>query len=464
MAKADKNDLIYFKQGCDKTYVTSKNANGSGIVQQTLDGLDVFPITKASAITMSDGKTLEEVIGGMGSIKRIDDVAIMGSTSLTSTGTYSYGFSFSPNNYNVGIESIEVTSDCAEVVIGSITQSEFVVNVNAIPAATDHEFTIVVKDKIGVVVTKEFAYTIKQEPTSLSISGSSSMDNEKTTNYTINYSPSTYNVAPTSVEITANKSSVTISNKTKTGFTFKPNLSSSSTVIITVKATLPSGKTITNTKSVAVNCIDYNAIDEYGVAIMDINGKFYQTASEWNAAGSPTANGIAISNGTHRFCIGKTIVTKVNEAGSYSDTDYWGAFNKTVIGTSSMSEALTDFNGVANTNAIVANVKSSDEYFTKSPYSAAGLCRQYTFPNGAKGYLGAAGEWKLVQDNFSKISSLMSWIAADGNFQSNSNYWPYYWTSNDPNEFLAYIWCFNEKSLGSFGKENYARVRAFCAI
>ena len=212
MAKADKNDLIYFKQGCDKTYTTSKNANGSGVVQQTLDGSDVFPKTKAKAVIMSDGKTLEEAIqaGGSGSLVRISDVSIMGSTTLINTGTCYYGFSFSPSNYNVETDSVEVTSSCSDVVIGYANSTEFQVIVNKIPSTTDHKFTVVVKDKIGVAVTKEFPFYIKQEPTSLNISGSASVDNESTNNYTISYSPSTYNVAPTSVEITANNSSVTI--------------------------------------------------------------------------------------------------------------------------------------------------------------------------------------------------------------------------------------------------------------
>ena len=470
MSKADKNDIIYFKQACDRTYTTSNNVEQNGVVQQTMNGSNVYPKTKASAVVMSDGKTLEEAMqsGGAGSIIRIDDVTIMGSTSLNNTGTCYYGFSFSPSNYNVEIESVEVTSDCPEVVIGYANPTEFQVNVNTIPAATDHKFTVVVKDKIGMVVTKEFAYTIKQEPTSLSISGNASVDNESTNNYTINYSPSTYNVAPTSVEITANNSSVTISNKTKTGFTFKPILESTSSVVITVKATMPSGAVITNTKSVSVNCgPDYDAIDEYGVAIMDIKGRFYKKISDWDNAGNPTVNGIAISDGTHRFCVATSAIRPVCNTAGVADAEFWGAYNTQVSGvttTSTSSVAMKDFNGIANTDAIVANVKTSDGHFTKSPWSAAGLCRQFTFPNGAKGYLGSCGEWGLVQNVVSEINEFMDEFGGAMIANGSTNQ-PVYWTSTQYGP--TYAWYYNIYSdviAGSNKYSNNLRVRAFCAI
>ena len=64
------------------------------------------------------------------------------------------------------------------------------------------------------------------------------------------------------------------------------------------------GQVVTVQKTVTIDCTpDYDLIDELGVAIMDIYGKFYRDADEWIEAGRPTPNGIAVSDGIHRFCI-----------------------------------------------------------------------------------------------------------------------------------------------------------------
>lgn len=209
---------------------------------------------------------------------------------------------------------------------------------------------------------------------------------------------------------------------------------------------------------------DYNAIDEYGVAIMDINGKFYQTKDAWQAAGKPTANGIAISDGTHRFCIAKTMVEHVCSTSSNRDSEYLGAYNMQVRGiitTTDATIATQDFNGVANTDAIIANVTSSDGYFTKSPWSAAGLCRQYTFPDSSNGYLGAVGEWQMVQNKINEVNTLMLII---GGVQLDVSSYPYYWSSTQYSSKHAWLWAFNNADCGYGEKSGNFRVRAFSEI
>lgn len=69
MSKVDKNDIIYFKEACDQTYATSKGADENGLVQQTVNGTNVYPKTLAGAVTLPDGTTLEEAIqAGGGSL------------------------------------------------------------------------------------------------------------------------------------------------------------------------------------------------------------------------------------------------------------------------------------------------------------------------------------------------------------------------------------------------------------
>ena len=247
-------------------------------------------------------------------------------------------------------------------------------------------------------------------------------------------------------------------------FKISPNCTDSLTASITVTATFPSGKVITKTKSIEVNCgPDYDAIDQYGVGIMTVSGEFYPDSASWINAGKPTANGVAVSNGTHRFCIAKDIINHVCSTSSYPDAEYWGACSKTVSGlttTTSSTTAKADLNGVTNTDAIVKNVTSTDSYFTKSPWSAAGLCRQFTFPDGSKGYLGACGEWKLVQDSINKINTLMLAIGGD---QIDIWTYTYYWSSTQYDSFLAWNWNFSNESYLS-NKYDYNRVRAFSAF
>lgn len=207
-------------------------------------------------------------------------------------------------------------------------------------------------------------------------------------------------------------------------------------------------------------------LDEYGVAIMDINGKFYKDAAAWRDAGSPTPNGIAISDGIHRLCIAKDVVEHSASTNSDIDKEYWGANGIIVNGVTTSTDksiALKDFNGIGNTDSIVANVTSSDGYFTKEPWSAAALCRKFTFPNGRNGYLGAVGEWNLVQGLIDSINSLMSAIGGTQISVSGSSS-SLYWTSTQANETSAWRWQFSSKDASTLTKENTLRVRAFSTI
>ena len=209
---------------------------------------------------------------------------------------------------------------------------------------------------------------------------------------------------------------------------------------------------------------DYTILDAFGVAIMDIKGKFYPDEMLWQNAGSPTANGIAVSDGVHRFCISKDMIAKVNGVGDYPDTEYWGGYNTTVSGVTTatnIATAKSDFNGVANTDAIAANVTKSDGYFNKIPWSAAALCKMSSFPNGASGYLGACGEWQLVQDSISTINTLMSAI---GGTQIDTDSYQYYWTSTQYSVLSAWYWNIDYKDCGTNDKSFPIRVRAFCTL
>lgn len=212
---------------------------------------------------------------------------------------------------------------------------------------------------------------------------------------------------------------------------------------------------------------DYTILDAFGVAIMDIKGRFYPDAVMWRSAGSPTPNGVAVSDGVHRFCVATKVINKICNTISVADAEYWGAYNKQVSGvttTSTYSVAMQDFNGMANTDAIVANVTTSDGFFTKSPWSAAGLCRQFTFPNGAKGYLGSCGEWGLVQNELNKINEFMDELGG-AMIEDGSRNQPVYWTSTQYGSTYAWYYDLYSNIIKGVNKySNSVRVRAFCTL
>lgn len=103
---------------------------------------------------------------------------------------------------------------------------------------------------------------------------------------------------------------------------------------------------------------------------------------EWRKSGieNADADGIAVSGGTHRFVVAK------NDCGSRA----WGSSSLAVTGivtTTSVSDALTDYNGKANTDAII----NQDSNAVAARYAR----KTENFPSGKAGYLGVAGEWNI---------------------------------------------------------------------
>ena len=473
MSKVDKNDLIYFKECCDKTYATSKNVDSESLVQQTVNGNNVFPKTKAKAVIMSNGKTLEETIqsGGTSSIVRVNNVAVLGGTSFTSTGSQQFNITLSPNNYNVEVESVEVVSDCSEITFSNITTTGFKMNINSVPSAINHKLTIKVKDKLGTSATKEVPFTVTIPATTINVNGSTELDastGSATANYTVSYSPS-YNVPIKSLQVTSSDTKLAVSNVTTSGFKLTATATEYFTATLTLTATTNQNKTITKTMSVNVNCgPNYDKIDDCGVAIMDINGRFYEDAAEWRAAGSPIVNGIAISDGTHRFCVSHYETESVNYPDAYNDTDYWGSNGIHINGVTATTDnttAKTNFDGAANTNIIINNVKSSDGYFNEHPYSAAGICKEFTFPNSESSYLGSCGEWNLIQGAISTINTLIN--AIGGNLiDTNPSAYPYYWTcvQFSTTGYAAWRWNFKTSNCEYNDRSLANRIRAFCSF
>lgn len=146
-----------------------------------------------------------------------------------------------------------------------------------------------------------------------------------------------------------------------------------------------------------------------GVFILGTDGNLY-SAEEWNQPNN-SAVGVAVLTNECKFVVSKN--------SSYSSNWSEGSLKLVdgVTTTTSESTAAKDYKGVENTAAIVS------EYGTGSTY-AAQQCSSFTFNNGKKGYLGAAGEWMKVLNNLSEINQCMSKIGG----QKISNLIDY-WTS-----------------------------------
>lgn len=152
-----------------------------------------------------------------------------------------------------------------------------------------------------------------------------------------------------------------------------------------------------------------------GIYIQDTDGVLWQKAA-WD--GSATPNGVAVVTDECRFVIA---MIKFNDLDIAYD-GYSSAMRLPVFST--YNEAITDYSGESNTEAIISAFYDA---------GAADYCKGYTFPNGNNGYLGSAGEWQTVKDNFTDIDDCLLEIGA------NSVYYEISWTSTrgEDNENLG---------------------------
>lgn len=139
--------------------------------------------------------------------------------------------------------------------------------------------------------------------------------------------------------------------------------------------------------------VKYNKYIPLGVYIQHINNTLF-TEAQWREAGfsGNLANGVAVVTNEVAFVIAKNRFQS-----------NWTEKAEEIDGIPSISDratALKDMRGVVNTAEILKEFGES---------GAAYLCANYTFPNGAKGYLPALGELKTMVD-MAGVSSAMELI------------------------------------------------------
>lgn len=177
-----------------------------------------------------------------------------------------------------------------------------------------------------------------------------------------------------------------------------------------------------------------------GVYILHTNGTLY-TSDQWKTSYNQDAVGVALITDNCKFVIAPE---------ESPDGILWSSVREEVKGctsTTSSSESKKDYKGLQNTDAIIEKYGNSIDY-------AAGWCRNYTFKNGAKGYLGALGEWYDAYNNKDEIESYLSII---GGITLNNASSPEagYWSSTQYDDTIAYVVKFKYNSFVTYFKDKY---------
>ena len=192
------------------------------------------------------------------------------------------------------------------------------------------------------------------------------------------------------------------------------------------------------------NGVNYNVSPLSEVMIQHIDGSFY-TTSEWSANGfaNDQANGVAVFAPNSKFVIAKTSLGQTTWS---SDTR--NAVEGVML-TSNSATAKTDYAGAANTALIAVDDTSG----------AALACANFTFPNGAKGYLPALGEWVDAYAYKADVDAAMALIG--GTAISGS----YHWSSTQSSATEAWGLDWDGGFTSSYRKRDTGfNVRAFSAL
>lgn len=160
---------------------------------------------------------------------------------------------------------------------------------------------------------------------------------------------------------------------------------------------------------------------QLGVFIVDAEGGL-NTVSSWS--GGSNATGVALITDEVSIVIAPenwyTYNSDNDGAWNGNTRSAWGGYEKTVTGiktTTYESDAITDFAGSDNTDAIISQLigttDSYSQYYTGAP--AAEYCRAYS--NGCKGvgqwYLPAAGEMNQIVLNRAAVEEALTAISGE---------------------------------------------------
>lgn len=175
-----------------------------------------------------------------------------------------------------------------------------------------------------------------------------------------------------------------------------------------------------------------------GVFIQHISGNLF-TTEQWSANGfsNNDANGVAVIANEASFVIAKEL---------YSDVKY-GAYDAQLTDIAypaTAEEAALDLDGLGNTQKLVEQLKDyTDTNYKITGAPIAEACANYTFPNGAKGYLPSVGELVIMGRYANAIQTALSQIGGDAFYSANyasstqktkQVFWAFWWGTKQPSE------------------------------
>lgn len=189
--------------------------------------------------------------------------------------------------------------------------------------------------------------------------------------------------------------------------------------------------------------VHYNNYIPLGVFAQHIDGNLY-TKEEWAYAGfaNDQANGVAVVTDAMRFVIAKEKM----------DARIWSSNNKTLISgvyvAANSTTASYDKNGKKNTQIML---ESDTE-------GAAYACANFSFPNGAKGYLPSAGELTVAAKYKKEINNILSIIGGQTLTTEHG------WSSTQESGYYAWKMIWSTEMLSYDIKEAAVSLRPFTAL
>ena len=135
-----------------------------------------------------------------------------------------------------------------------------------------------------------------------------------------------------------------------------------------------------------------------------------------------------------------------------------------VTTTGDRETALNDFNGRANTTAIINGSTTSN--ITNTADYAAGFCNKYSRTNAngkgltaGKWWLPSEGELAMIWANFDKINYALSKISGAAQLQTT-----WYWSSTQGSASYAWRLYLGDGRMSNYWKFNQYRVRPVSAF
>lgn len=378
---------------------------------------------------------------------KVNDVTISGADSIADKDPHPYTLSFLPAYADIKAKSVvvSVVERVLSLSVSNVSTSGFTLTASELP---EREITATIMMEVtledGSTFTKEKVLSVLRPSLYISTKDIDVIDGSGSATFSVYVRPIDDGGVIKKVKTTHDNVKATIASNSSFEVSAK-NVTESMNEDITVTVEYK-GMTIIGTTTVKINA-SVNRLDYYGALIVDRNGNYY-TKDEWIDLGleNNDADGVAISDNTHRFILSKKNLPKFG---------VWGTSGMLIGGVVTSDDALVaqqDFAGKANTDVIAKALPDS---------FAAKLAGRNDFPSGKTGYCAALGEWNIIGGKRSYINQLLNTIGADELFY-NSNSCDYFSTTqyNAYRLWIAHFGANVELEMGYKDSEYFMRPLA----